>query len=325
MNETSTHIISSIIDKIMAERNIITSKPELADTDSVKAALFAIDGCIAIVKEFMNTAPRDYSDAVEEDASARKDEGVKAPVGNGVTLKTSSPNLGDDKFYGFARNVHEIFCLLNDRLPKDVPANRDDIQALAMELAKFPSDASIPSPSCPFCGHYPNTTTNITDDEHLFVRCANKNCFMSSMISTPVEDWKNRAPKQQIGTPTTSRPWQSSDNPVLQQREMLVLDDEEVRQLLNRRYTYWKAAGSYNFDIDGAIEDLRPYLRTTEPTRCKHGVWPYDHCYSCEEESLKPVSVSRERAMEIIHEHNGCSDQDKLEAVLKDAGVKYVD
>lgn len=47
-----------------------------------------------------------------------------------------------------------------------------------------------------------------------------------------------------------------------------------------------------------SIEFLRPYLRTTEPERCKHGVWAVDHCYDCEGEH-KPV-MSEDKATQIL-------------------------
>lgn len=55
---------------------------------------------------------------------------------------------------------------------------------------------------------------------------------------------------------------------------------------------------------------LRPYLRTTEPDRCKHGVWAADHCYDCEREH-EPVAINErqslaEKALFYLRYSHGC-------------------
>lgn len=45
---------------------------------------------------------------------------------------------------------------------------------------------------CPFCGHYPYLSFNITVDQQPFVRCSNKDCFMRDMNSATPKNWNAR-------------------------------------------------------------------------------------------------------------------------------------
>ena len=58
-------------------------------------------------------------------------------------------------------------------------------------------------------------------------------------------------------------------------------------------------------ELKTILDVISPYIRTTGPKRCKHGVWAMDHCYDCEREH-KPVSVSLEKcAAEVTRRGRG--------------------
>ena len=74
----------------------------------------AVDGCIEIALRHMG------------DASTSTKEGVTSPAASSE-ISDNDPQIG--------ANIHNIFAILWKYIPKDVPANRDDLEVAAMAIA----------------------------------------------------------------------------------------------------------------------------------------------------------------------------------------------